>query len=321
MNKDRPAPASSADADLERRLHRALRDGLGGGQVAVEAVAAGTRERTHQLRARRRTIAVAGAAVLVSAVPIAVSFGSRPDVNRQPDVSAVAGPAPSTPPVASASHPGDGIPAASRTSVPPTQVQRTPTSPSWTAPPGDIGDPKQVAYRIPGAMAFSTSDFSRTMTLLYNGGNYRLLPTMMGQACGSTRSSDRFPVAARNWSWAEEDSDRLDQISVDFVVTGWATGTGPAHWRDLVNDRGTCRFPFSVTERSSQGMPGDDAWVASTLSNGLNNGFAAIRLGDLIVAVQVIDPAGLDAAVTEARRLALTAARNAQKTGLTAIAG
>jgi uncharacterized lipoprotein len=104
------------------------------------------------------------------------------------------------------------------------------------------------------------------------------------------------------------------------VVTGWAQGTGHARFVDLVADTGACRFLDRQTETSTAGMPGDEAWAAT--SSGLAPaGRAAVRLRDLVVSVEVSDPKGTAAAVAQAERLVGLLAAKLHAVGLLAASG
>ena len=183
----------------------------------------------------------------------------------------------------------------------------------------DDPDPRHVAYLVPDGVALRPkTDFPVPVVAMYDGGDYRFQPTVPGQACGS-RTSPR-PVAAQQWSWSEENSNRLDQLSVSLVVSGWAPGTTTARFADIRQGDGICHWLDDPSPVATAGMPGDQAWAASFVSNGYASGRAAIRVGDVIVGVEVFDPAGRAASVALAKELAGVVAQRVSASGLAATA-
>jgi hypothetical protein len=171
-------------------------------------------------------------------------------------------------------------------------------------PPSD--DPNVTAYPIPDAVAFTAADLPAGQKRGVDTGQYRHQPTVLQQACQEDRPGAR-PIAGRQWGWYDE--RRLSETtSIDHVVTGWAPGTGRARFADLVQDRGLCRWLDRVTPVAHSGLPGDEAWAATTVSNRLTFGIAAVRVGDVIVGVTVMHPDGVRPAVALAKQLITVAA-------------
>ena len=155
------------------------------------------------------------------------------------------------------------------------------------------------------------------MESVYDTGQYRRIPTVQGQACNEKRFDTLTqPIAGRAWTWAEENSNKLEQVSVDLNVTGWVgERTAGLQLTAVRRDRGACRFDEALTEvtRSASG------WVGvTTRVDGIARAHA-VRLvpGGVLVAVTVTSPAGEDEAVKTATQLADTAARRADSSGLT----
>jgi len=154
---------------------------------------------------------------------------------------------------------------------------------------------------------------------LYDSGQYRGQPTVMGQACGSPTDPDES-VAGRAWMWAEEESNRLDQYSVDLVLTGWAPGASAREMERVAENTGDCRF--GAVGSDAQGVEvTDDGWSAWTRRpDGIYSGHAARRLaGDVIVSVSVDSPVGRKDALSQARRLLDVAVDRARAAGVEAL--
>ena len=66
---------------------------------------------------------------------------------------------------------------------------------------------------------------------------YRLIPVAMGQACNLDRSGTE-PVAGASDQWAEENSNRLDQLDVSTNVTAYSRGKGAGAFAEARDDTG-----------------------------------------------------------------------------------
>lgn len=307
------APSADPEQALTDLLQDALRDRLGTSPVDVTALLGRTRRRARQARVRRRvTLAAACTASVGTAAVIAPGAVAR--------LQAVNG----TASVASAPEPTPGgrrSPVTLTTTPSPTSsASPSPTPvPTPVPTPGPTADPEQrrvyaegVAYPIPDTVAFRQSDFPRPLTVFgFDSGQYRLQPTVPGQSCQDPSLHGVDPVAGRQWSWSEKSSSAWP-LTVDLVVTGWAAGTGPARFQDVLHDRGKCRWLVPQRAAFLDTPTGDDSWAGSQVSNGLTAGHALVRIGDVLVGVEVYDPAGRAAALTLAERLARTAAGRVQ---------
>ena len=344
----RPAQLPShVEQDVAERLARALHGGPAD-LVDVTALAAGTRRGIVRASVRRRAT-VLSAAVAAVAVPVGVmllgpggatrvvgpaaSASSPVTASATGSPTASAAPSPSESPGGSPSQSQSGSPAGSPTtspadpapSEPGTGSDSDPVPPDPQAsvvPIGSLSDdpvPNHVAYLVPDAVTLvADSDFPRPMLQLLDLGDYRWTPTVSGQGCGGSHSP--MPVAARQWGFAEENSNRLDQLSVNVVVSGWRPGTTAARFADIRQNDGVCRFSGRTTTVSTAGLPGDEAWAATLVENGYPSGRAAIRVGDVIVSVEVDHPDGKAAAVSLAKTLAGLLAERAVSSGLAATA-
>lgn len=314
MNHHR-TPSPPDDDDTVATLEAALRSGLGSGPVDVQALASGTRRGVRRARARRRAT-IGAAALVVAAVPLgyatvldrtavpaqvaATSFTTTPEPTT-PWTTAPAT-APTTAPTTSPTPPTatTAVPTASEV-TPPVSVPE-PSQPVQTSP---SDDPNVTAYPIPDAVAFTPADLPAGQRRGVDTKQYRYQPTVLQQSCQEDRPGAR-PIAGRQWGWYDE--RRLSETtSIDHVVTGWAPGTGPARFADLVQDRGQCRWLDPVRPVAHSGLPGDEAWAATTVSNRLTYGIAAVRVGDVIVGVTVMHPDGVRPAVALAKKLVTVA--------------
>ena len=310
MNHDR-TPSAPDDDGTVATLEAALRSGLGSGPVDVQALAAGTRRGVRRARARRRAT-VGAAALVVAAVPLgyATVLGRTATAPTQVAVASLTttlAPTPSAPPTVIPTAP----PTTSPTAVPtptatgadtPVQMPPSPSSPSSDpvqTPPAD--DPNVTAYPIPDAVAFTPADLPAGQRAGYDSKQYRYQPTAMQQSCQEQRAGAE-PVAGRQWGWYDE-RPLSRTTAVDHVVTGWTAGTGRDRFADLVQDTGRCRWAGTVTPAAASGLPGDEAWAATTVSNRLTYGIAAVLVGDVIVAVTVMYPDGVRPASALAKKL------------------
>jgi hypothetical protein len=331
--------------DVAERLARAFHAGAGD-TVDVTALAAGTRRGIVRAAARRRA-AVVAAAVAAVAVPVGVVLlgpsGTTGSVGPAATSSPVAtsSPAPSptdtptqTPTVTpsdvttSPTEPATESPVASPSDPAPSDGTGAATDPYTPDPEAtvvplaslaDDTDPRHVAYLVPDGVALRPkADFPLPVIPMYDGGDYRFQPTVPGQACGSRTSPN--PVAAQQWSWSEENSNRFDQLGVSLVVSGWEPGTTAARFADIRQGDGVCHWSDAPSTVSTAGMPGDEAWAASFVHNGYASGRAAIRVGDVIVGVEVYHPDGRAASVSLAKELAGVVAERVTTSGLAATA-
>ncbi len=305
-------PMSDPMQDIENGLASALRAGLDDEPVPVTSLLHGARRKATRIR-RRRQVGVAGvAAIAVAAAP----FGVQTFLERSPRDGAThiaSTPGPSTavvtptgaPPSPSALiepsvAPSESVPSSQATE--PTDAptpQKQPSHPQFVS----LAAPKA----IPDDIAFRPGDFKPPLQLTLDLGNYRQVPTVNGQGC----TAKPGPSAGRVWQWAEENSNRLDQVTVSLTLTGWADGRGTQAIRDVTDDTGACRWSPGTKETSSRDLPGDGKWAATRTMSGLHQAFAVVELGDVLVAVSVTHPDGERAAVDEAKRLVVIAAERA----------
>ncbi|HEX5533038.1 MAG TPA: hypothetical protein VFX33_04785 [Actinomycetales bacterium] len=301
-------------SDIESRLASALRTGLDDDPVPVTSLLQGARRKATRIR-RRRQVGVAGvAAIAVAAAP----FGVQTFLEGSPRDGAThiaSSPGPSTdvstptdaPPSPSASDEPSAAPSESVPSSEPPQQ----TEPPQTDAPTSSKEPSRPRFislaapkSFPDDLGFRSSDLRPPLQLTLDLGNYRKVSTVSGQEC----VAEPGPSAGRVWQWAEENSNRLDQVSVALTLTGWANGRGTQAIADVADDTGVCRWSPGTKETKSGDLPGDGKWAATRTMNGLHQGFAVVELGDVLVAVSVSHPDGEQAAVDEAKRLVVMAA-------------
>lgn len=326
MNRSTP-PAPDDDGTVAT-LEAALRSGLGSGPVDVQALAAGTRRGVRRALARRRAT-IGAAALVVAAVPLGYATVLDRTATTTAQVASASVPPvlePTTSPTPPATTEPAATPTPDPTSPPAVLTTPVPTSTGVVAPPPAPtpsssavqtplpADPNVTAYPIPDAVALTPADLPAGQKLGFDSKQYRYQPTAMQQSCQEDRPGAR-PVAGRQWGWYDE--RRLSETTaVDHVVTGWAPGTGRARFADLVRDRGLCRWLTPVTRVDSSGLPGTEAWAATTVSNRLTFGIAAVRIGDVVVAVTVMHPDGVRPAVTLAKDLVTVAAQRLADEGV-----
>jgi len=307
--------------DIENRLASALRAGLDE-PVPVTSLLQGARRKATRIRRRRQVGAAGVAAITVAAAP----FGVQSLLSGSPGDGAThfaSTPGPSTGIVT----PTDAPPSPSPSDEP--NVSPSESVPSWeppqpTEPPlqtdaaqqteaptpqGEPSRPRFISLAAPKAFGddirLRSSDFDRRLQLTLDLGNYRKVAPVGGQECSS---GDSGASAGRVWQWAEENSNRQDQVSVTLTLTGWANGRGTQAIADVADDTGVCRWSPGTKEAPSLDLPGDGKWAATRTMNGLHQGFAVVELGDVLVAVSVTHPDGEQAAVDEAKRLVVIAA-------------
>lgn len=302
-------PEDSDDARLAARLDEALRIELDRGHVDVAQLLRNTRQASRRARLQRRAL-VAVAAVAVGAVPVAYQVLQPPPADHGSSVASgdatapqrsgpTAAPSPSASEPLGRPKPTGPVP----TTTKPGTQQEAPSDGVPAVPPEGGGrvlkGPTDVLYKIPDSVAFDSGDLPVPMVSMDIGGDghYRNGPTVAGQECAGGIPESRWPVTRRAWSWAEENSNRLDQLTVDQVVTGW--NDSRAAFNTMVNGTGSCRFDDWDIVRLTP-----TRWEAYATSNGLSLGWAVERLAsEVIVAVTVYHPEGPAAAAQEASRL------------------
>ncbi len=331
-----PGPGSGgpehAEDPVAQRVEAALRSALDAEPVDLRELRASTRRGVARARTRRRS-AVAGAALLAAAVPFGASFGGglvtaggHPDATTSavaPGLSSPATPGPEAPPSDPADVPAGGgeemAPAATATPIPsalapPGTTPATRTSGSATVPAPSataLEGPQAVAYDIPDAVALQPDDFPLPMTLDLDLGQYRKQPTVPGQGCLDEVGPE--PVAGRQWMWTQAGSERMDQLQVVLVVTGWAAGSADERFQDLLAGTGRCRFldPHAVADSSD--LPGEQTWAATSRYASLRYGRVAVRFADEIIGIEVAHPDGTGAALALARELVSVTAKRLQE--------
>jgi hypothetical protein len=161
--------------------------------------------------------------------------------------------------------------------------------------PAPQDDPRVVAYDVPDLDDAWDAALPAGLVTMSVGEQYRFSPTVPGQSCNGDDGVD--PVAGRQWMWAEEASNRLDQLVVDVAVTGWAEGTGDDALDDVRLDRADCSWLGAVPDQIDIPVDGaDGSWlgVRRTADEDVLHG--AARTGDLLVGVQVWGRPGQDGA-------------------------
>ncbi|MCI2237003.1 hypothetical protein MO973_41145 [Paenibacillus sp. TRM 82003] len=280
------------DRDVEDLLRSALERDVRTGAVDESALTTGTRTRIRRLHRRRRvTWAVATLAAL-AAVPLTVQALPDGAVRTRPAASATAT---EPEPTAATADPTASTPTATPRGTPATApgVPMTPLPaaplPATPLPTTAPADPDAVAYDVPDLPGLVAA-LPAGQVLLLDLGQYAKNPTVSGQACGGSEIEPP-QIAGRQWGYAEEDSNRLDQTSVDVVVTGWAPGTGPGAFGHLVaNDSRTCGFSDDLTRRTVDVPGADETWAARWQTDGTPVTAGAARAGDLVVGVTVSNP-------------------------------
>ena len=283
-------PEPMDDARLAELLGGALSEDVER-PVDTARLTAGARRGARRIR-RRRGAGVAVLAVLaLASVPAGQQLLETPPASM--DVAST--PDPTT-------EPDAGI---MLREAEPDPTDSGPTEPTRPSDPPSSGEPVQLIslaapQEFPDDAALPADAFDRPLVLLSDLGNYAKVPTVGGQECSD---SGPFPSAGRSWMWAEENSNRLDQLQVDVVVTGWAGGGGSTAIQQVASNEGGCRFTDPVSGKSPAAEIGDGRWAGTQTVNGLDKGYAVTQLGDVLIAVSVTSPQGPDAAVAEAERL------------------
>lgn len=348
MSRRNPSLPSEVEAEVAARLERALAGGLDDGLVDVARLASRTRAGIRRAAVRRR-VAVAAAAVAAVAVPVGVLAltpgGTRavgvPAGEGVPSLTAPPTPGPATTGPSATPATSPVTPATSAPASAPDRTRSASRSPDASASgaAADAGAadvlPEQgppamvvplarvlgsdsgldIAYRVPRTVNYTPGDFPQPLRQILEVGDYRFVSVVSGQGCG-TYTPARAPVAANSWSWAEEDSNRSDQLTVTLTVTGWAPGTASGHFAEVVDDTGVCRWMEPPAPVSARRLVGDERWLATfgDASSGVVR--SAVRVGDVIVGVEVHDPAGTDSALTLATGLTNVAGGRARSSGL-----
>ncbi len=290
------------DVELAALLEEALHDTLDGEPVDLARLVQGTRREARRARtARRAGLAVACAASIAAAavvVPAAIAH--------------VQGRAHSLAPPATVSSPS---PIASSTPSPSATPSRMPSA---TLPPPSLTDPaslddSQVAYPIPDSVAFRQADLPRPLPVLgFDSHQLRLQPAAPNQGCASPRTArDKAPIAGRTWEWYERQSNG-PQMGVILAVTGYATGTGHARFEDAAKGRGDCTWSTPQRRAAVGNLGGDEAWAWTEVRSpalSIYYGRVLVRVGDVLVGVEVTDASGTRPALRLAEQLATKAAR------------
>jgi hypothetical protein len=282
------------DRDVEARLHEALSEGLAG-HVDVVSLVDGARTGARRVRRRRR--AAAGAALVVAlAVPLGVGVWTW-----QQQGSGGLGVAASLPDTPSE-------PAPSLSLVPDPTESATPRVPPAPEVDPSTLDPDENAVDIPLDVLPTADDLPVPMVRL-GAMAYRLSPVVMGQACNEGREGTE-PIAGASDMWAEENSNRLDQLSVSTNVTAYSRGQGATAFTEARTDTGSCRW-FDPGETTDYTSDGRQAFTRIVTEGGTQtSSLAVVEVGDLLVGVQVggvgkvdIDEVAREVAATVAERL------------------
>lgn len=308
-----PAPRRADPGDLAQALRAGLESGP---PVDVASLSAGAREAARRIRRRRRIGVSVLAALAVAAVPLGVA-SLRPGLP----------PAQVDAPPVTAAEPGPGGQAESGTGPVGTGPADAGTGPADAgtgpadagpldpgAPDGALDDQGESLPgladpgSVPDDAALRPGDLGRPLVVLSDLGDYPKGPPVDGQGCGEPDPGDAVPSTRRAWMWAEESSNRLDQLVVDQVVTGWPPGDGPQVVDDIAAGTGWCRFLDDPAPVPPEELRGPVVWAATAPAAGGGTGYAVVRLGDVVVSVSVDHPDGEQAAVAEAQRLAGVAA-------------
>lgn len=155
-------------------------------------------------------------------------------------------------------------------------------------------DPRVVADDVPDLDGAWAAALPAGLVTMSAGEQYRFSPTVPG-SCDGDDGVD--PVAGRQRMWAEEASNRLDQLVVDVAVTGWTEGTGEDALDDVRLDRADCSWPGAVPDQVDIPVEGaDGSWLGVRGTAGEDVLHGAARTGDLVVGVQVWGRPGQDGA-------------------------
>lgn len=321
--------------DVALRLERALHAGLDDTHVDVGRLAARTRTGVRRA-AVRRTVATAAAAVAVVAIPVAVAAGPftgalgapasegglpspSPTVSAPQDPSPTpsasdSGPVPA--PTAATSEPAPDVvvsPEPEPTGTPPTTVEIVPWQEVAVSE-----DYNLVAYRVPPEVFPTDAELPRPMEQMFTAEDYGGIPQVQGQTCNRPQVFPR-PIAGSAVSWA--DAKDYEALSIDVNVTGWEPGTGAERFAEIVDDSSrVCAFDQPFRAASTDGMTaGDERFAATMTGNHAADGWASVRVGDVVVSVSVMHEDGPRAAVRIARDLADGVAYRVKSTGLDAV--
>jgi hypothetical protein len=175
-----------------------------------------------------------------------------------------------------------------------------------------------VLYDIPDSVAFDRADLPVAMSLTFDLGQYRWIPTVQGQQCSEVRSKKlEQPVAARAWSWATDPASGVaDKYQIDLNVTGWSSEKSARAQVALVRrNAGACRF----AERVSTVVADSGDWTALGHEvDGIPRVYAVSAVpGGLVVAVTVTSRVTTDVTLKTANTLVRAAARELERSGLT----
>ncbi len=168
--------------------------------------------------------------------------------------------------------------------------------------PSDGVDPSAVllgSAEVPAGFGLSASELPAGLALVADRRS-STLPVVTGPNC---RPGDHQETAGRQWVWR---SSGNSAISVRLTVTHWKAGAAPRRLGALSQAR-DCAVAGAQPAAFPGGPSGlvDQTWSASPPEDDAGSGRAAVRVGDWITGVEVLDPAGPAAAVALAQKLAL----------------
>jgi hypothetical protein len=164
------------------------------------------------------------------------------------------------------------------------------------------------AFPIPVTVNLTQDEVPSSIRPLPDDGETPNMTPIYGKNCNDN-GPGATSIAGRWFTW----TNRRDTAAIDLTVTGYATGTGPARFKDLVNDTGRCRWVTPKVPVSAAGLSGDGVWAGMGHSPQMGAlGHAAIRYGDVIIGVSVRDRQSTPrAAAALAKRLVQLAADRA----------
>ncbi len=127
------------------------------------------------------------------------------------------------------------------------------------------------------------------------------------------------PVAGSNQT-AWQSGAGLPDAAAELTVTGWASGTGAARFKDLQENRLFCVWTPAQARVAWPGADPATTWLSRSTVDGVSQFVATQRVGDLIVAAAVKHANG-ETARQQAVSLATQMAAAAQASGLDAAQG
>lgn len=259
--------------EVERRLRTALGTGLRASEVDVVALVQGARAGAHRVRRRRRAVAGAALALAVTVPVGGAGLWTWQERAEDPVRSAAGLP-----------DPGSSLRLTPDPS--PGQLSEPAVPPAPVVDPATLA-PDENAVEIPFEVLLADDDLPVPMERL-DMAAYRSTPVVMGQQCNLGRGGTE-PVAGVGDRWAEENSNRLDQLSVSTNVTAYSREQGEAAYDEALTDTGVCRWdgPGAITELTTE--PGRQGFTRAATAEGDGAGQAqtVLVVGDLLVGVQV----------------------------------